>query len=96
MTQQELTAAEMSLIREAIIQELQDDCDASVAVIELDLVTYEVNFTTERNYNTNEERFETDVKCYSGSREMFDPETGKSFDYYRFSKTELNGLSFDC
>jgi hypothetical protein len=96
MTQNGLTADEISLIREAIIQELQDDCDASVAVIEFDLVTYEVNFTTERNYNTNEERFETDVKCYSGSREMFDPETGKSFDYYRFSKTELNGLNFDC
>ena len=61
MAQQELTADEMSLIREAILQELQDDCDASIAVIEFDLVTYEVNFTTERNYNTNEERFETDV-----------------------------------
>ena len=96
MSEKELTADDIQTIREAIIEELQDDSDASVAVIENEFETYEVNFTTERNWNTNEERFETDVKCYSGSRESFDPETGKSIDYYRFSKYELSKLNFDC
>ena len=89
----ELTPDELAKIKEAINVAIMNDNDADKLVIDDDdLILYEVNFdvSLERDYEFS--GFKALVHVYSGFYEEFD-ENGKSIDYYRFSKRELELLS---
>jgi hypothetical protein len=96
MTQQELTADEMSMIKEAIIAEIQQNIDATVVNIDKDTVVYEVNVDAKLVQDFEFDTFTFVINSCSGFREFFDSETGESFGRYYFSKYELKQLKFDC
>ncbi|NCA80365.1 MAG: hypothetical protein EOM76_09330 [Sphingobacteriia bacterium] len=89
----ELTPDELAKIKEAINIAIMNDNDADKLVMDDDdLILYEVNFEVSLERDHEFGGFNVLVHVYSGFYEEFD-ENGKSIDYYRFSKSELKGLS---
>ena len=96
MKQQELTPDEMSIIREAIIAEVEQNIDTTVVNIDKENVVYEINIKAKLVRDSEFDTFNFVINSYSGFREFFDAETGESLGRYYFSKYELKQLDFDC
>ena len=93
MKEQELSADEMIMLREAILAEVEKDIDATVVDIDKDPIHYEVNIDAKLVRDCEFDCYSFVIRCYGGYREEYD-ENGNSTNMYRFSKSELNGLCF--
>ena len=88
-----LTHDELAKIKKAINIAISKDKNADKVVIDdNELMIYEVIFEVFLRRDNQFSGFDVVIKVYSGFYEEFD-ENGKSVDFYRFSKSDLESLS---